>query len=463
MSPQRQRIIEQFDQRFSTAAIRRRKLNCLLRSNAWLVWIQILSATRRALDFLLAAALFAVLSPVLATLFAIAKIRGGGLIRTARLGRWGCTFHEFSLSSGLLASLPALLNVIRGDMSLIGPRPVSSGELSAQERAGWRRYDVRPGFICLWWIRKRANIAWGSESDADLEYLDCQSFWGDVAIGLRAIPAAFFGEGVAVAPERVHFMGITFDNLTMDEAVAAIVDHTGAGRSADSHQPESRQLCFANADCVNIAYRDGDYRRLLANSALVLADGIGLKLAGRILNNNIRQNVNGTDLFPPLCAAMAKEGRSIYLLGGQPGVPEGVAAWIAEHHPGLRVGGLQHGFFSAEENPAVLADIRNSGADILLVAFGVPKQEKWIRDHLPETCVGFAMGVGGLFDFYSGRIPRAPVWIRELGVEWLYRFAQEPRRMWRRYFVGNFVFLFRAFRERLATQDRRPPQGSKQW
>ena len=102
----------------------------------------------------------------------------------------------------------------------------------------------------------------------------------------------------------------------------------------------------------------------------------------------------------------------------------------------------------------MLGDIRASGADILLVAFGVPKQEKWIREHLAETGVGFAMGVGGLFDFYSGRIPRAPVWVRELGIEWLYRFAQEPRRMWRRYFVGNFIFLFRAFSREAGSSER---------
>jgi N-acetylglucosaminyldiphosphoundecaprenol N-acetyl-beta-D-mannosaminyltransferase len=101
--------------------------------------------------------------------------------------------------------------------------------------------------------------------------------------------------------------------------------------------------------------------------------------------------------------------------------------------------------------------IRRSGAAILMVAFGVPKQEKWIRDRLAETGVRLAMGVGGLFDFYSGRIPRAPVWIRELGMEWFYRFAQEPRRMWRRYFVGNFVFLVRALSQRFAASK------SEQW
>ncbi len=448
MSSERQRIIEQFEGRFSPQAIRRRRINHLVQSNGWLIWIQLLSGARRSLELLLAALLLVLLSPLLVIFFAAVKTRGGGVVRTPRLGRWGCTFNELSFSSGPFARLPALLNVLRGDMSLVGPRAVSPGEVSAGDRAAWRRFNTRPGFICLWWIRQRANIAWGSESDADSEYLDTQSVWGDFAIGLRAIPAAFYGEGVTVAPERIELMGITFNNLTMEEAVAGIVDR--------ARTPQPSQLCFVNADCVNIACHDADYRKLLAASTIVLADGIGLKLAGKILNNNIRQNVNGTDLFPQLCGALAKESLGLYLLGGKPGVPEDVARWVAEHHPGATVSGFHHGFFSAAETGSVLQDIRRSGAGILLVAFGVPKQEKWIRDNLAQTGVSIAMGVGGLFDFYSGRIPRAPVWVRELGMEWLYRFAQEPRRMWRRYFVGNFIFLVRALSERFTAR-------RKQW
>jgi N-acetylglucosaminyldiphosphoundecaprenol N-acetyl-beta-D-mannosaminyltransferase len=190
---------------------------------------------------------------------------------------------------------------------------------------------------------------------------------------------------------------------------------------------------------------------LLQKCGFVLADGIGLKLAGKILNSHIRQNVNGTDLFPLLCTALARENLGIYLLGGKPGVPEDVARWIAERHPSVRVSGCHHGFFSAAETASITEDIRRSGAAILLVALGVPRQEKWIREHQSESGVNIAIGVGGLFDFYSGRIPRAPLWIRELGMEWFYRFVQEPRRMWRRYFVGNFVFLVRAIAERLSS------------
>lgn len=443
MSPERQRIIQQFERRFSSGAIRRRRINRLVRSGIWLMWIQILSAVRRSLDFLVAGALFLLLSPLICILYIVNRIRHGGLIRIPKIGRWGCTFNELRFSSGPLSGFQALLNVLSGDLSLIGPRAVSPGEISAEDRKAWRRFNVRPGFICLWWIRQRANIAWGSESDADSEYLDTQSLWNDLAIGLRAIPTAFYGAGVTVAPELVRMMGITFNNVTMEEAISGILER--------ARIPRPSQLCFVNADCVNIAYNDSDYKELLQSCGFVLADGIGLKLAGRILNSNIRQNVNGTDLFPLLCSALAGKDLGIYLLGGKPGVPEEVARWVAEHHPSVRVSGCRHGFFSAAETAGVTEDIRRSGASILLVALGVPKQEKWIRDHQRESGVNVAIGVGGLFDFYSGRIPRAPIWIRELGMEWFYRFAQEPRRMWRRYFVGNFVFLVRAIAERLSS------------
>src|SRR5439155_25375502 len=133
-----------------------------------------------------------------------------------------------------------------------------------------------------------------------------------------------------------------------------------------------------NADCVNIACNDPQYKTTLANSQLVLADGVGVRIAGAILNQNVRENVNGTDMLPFLCEAAEGEGRSLYLFGGYPGVAEGAAAWIHQHYPQLKIVGCHHGYFSEDEEPAVVKAIQASGADILLVALGAPRQEKWI-------------------------------------------------------------------------------------
>lgn len=137
--------------------------------------------------------------------------------------------------------------------------------------------------------------------------------------------------------------------------------------------------------------------------------------------------------------------QSVYLLGGRPGVPEAVAQWMEENHPGIQIAGCHHGYYAAEEEAEVIAEIARSGADILLVAFGAPKQDKWISEHQEALGVPVAIGVGGLFDFYSGRISRAPQWIREMGMEWLYRLLMEPARLWKRYVIGNGLFLMRVF------------------
>jgi N-acetylglucosaminyldiphosphoundecaprenol N-acetyl-beta-D-mannosaminyltransferase len=433
-------LIEQLEKRFSSGGIRQRRFR-RYRSVLWPMWVGVLDQAKRIFDFTVSSILLLVLAPLFLVQYGLNRRGGAAIERTARLGRWGCVFEEYSFRTGFARQLPSLLNVWLGHMSLVGPRPIAPGSVSAEERLAWKRFNARPGLLCLWWIRARANIAYGTEIGADAEYIDTQSFLGDLGIALRAIPASFYGEGVAVAPDHVELLGITVNNFTMDEAVEEL-----AAR-AEGHTPS--QVCFVNADCANIAWTNREYRSVLDHAALVLADGIGMKLAGKLLNRNIRQNVNGTDLLPRLCKVLEKKGLGVYLLGGRPGVSGDVARWMNEQFPDLPVRGHRHGYFSPEELPEVLADIRQSRAEVLLVAFGVPRQELWIAEHQQATGTMLAMGVGGLFDFYSGRIPRAPVWVRELGMEWFYRFAQEPGRMWRRYFLGNFVFLARVMRARI--------------
>jgi N-acetylglucosaminyldiphosphoundecaprenol N-acetyl-beta-D-mannosaminyltransferase len=237
---------------------------------------------------------------------------------------------------------------------------------------------------------------------------------------------------------RVRLFGLSIDNLRMQDAVEAILQRLDDARS--------HQVCFVNADCVNLASRDAAYRRVFQTASLVLADGIGMKLAGLVLRQSLRDNVNGTDLFPRLCAALDSQAKRVYLLGAQPGVADGVAQWIVRWYPGVRIVGVQHGYFESEEESEVIRQIRDAKADILLVALGAPRQDLWICEHLETLGVKVAMGVGGLFEFYSGRIPRAPVWLRRLGMEWAYRLWREPRRLWRRYLLGNPLFLARLAR-----------------
>jgi N-acetylglucosaminyldiphosphoundecaprenol N-acetyl-beta-D-mannosaminyltransferase len=328
-------------------------------------------------------------------------------------------------------------------MSFVGPRAVRPGELSPRERQVRRRYDVRPGVICLWWVRRRANIAYDSEAALDSQYVASHGALGDIGIALRAVPAALYGESAGPVQAEISIAGIRIDNLTMSEAIEAIRDLLS--------RPQPHQICFVNPDCVNIAMSNPEYHACLSRAPLVLADGIGIKVAGKMLGITIKQNVNGTDLFPRLMESLQGTGFRVFLLGARPGVPELVAEWIARNAPGVEIAGVRNGYFGEGEADLVIREIRDARADLLLVAFGAPKQDLWLASRLAETGAKVGIGVGGLFDFYSGRIARAPVWMREIGMEWVFRFLQEPRRMWRRYFVGNVVFLWHTWRRRGGT------------
>jgi N-acetylglucosaminyldiphosphoundecaprenol N-acetyl-beta-D-mannosaminyltransferase len=225
----------------------------------------------------------------------------------------------------------------------------------------------------------------------------------------------------------------------MEDAILTIMDRLYA--DSPSH------VCFVNAHCANLAYSDSEYSRVLHTATFSFPDGVGLRLAGKLLGRQIPYNVNGTDLFPLLCAALEETEAGVFLFGGRPGIAEGVRDWIGTHYPDVHVSGWRHGYFSPEEEPILLRQIADSGARLLLVALGAPLQDLWIHRHLPMLGVQVAMGVGGLFDFYSGHTPRAPLWLRRRSGEWLYRLYQEPGRMWRRYVIGNPLFLARVMRE----------------
>ena len=439
--------------RFSARGLKRRRARSALLGIIWNAFVQSVGGMRRALDLVIAFVLFRVSLPILALTFLILKLKGPAIKRTPRVGRYCEIFDQFSfavphnkLGRALmkinLHRLPVLLNIVRGEMSFVGPRAVAPGELSPRDRVARRRYDVRPGLLSLWWVRQRTNINYASEAEIDREYVESQRLLGDVSLGFRALPAVLYGKPATTTQDSVRILGIDIDNLTMSESIERIIS------SLD--QTTTSQLCFVNADCANIAYRNPQYANTLSHSALTLADGIGMKLAGKLLASEIKQNVNGTDLFPRLCGALQQSGHGLYLLGGRPGVAEAVAAWVRTNYPAVNLSGSHHGYLSAEQEPAVLEEIRSSGASLLLVAFGAPRQDIWISEHLHELGAKVACGVGGLFDFYSGRIDRAPQWLREMGFEWLYRFYQEPGRMWRRYFVGNAIFLTRVIKERIS-------------
>ncbi len=203
-----------------------------------------------------------------------------------------------------------------------------------------------------------------------------------------------------------------------------------------------KKVFFINAHCFNVAQRNKDYYRALLHADLVLNDGIGIEIGARLAGIRLLTNMNGTDFTPEVIKQAAQLGKKIFLLGSKPGVTRKTIKVLEQKVPGVIICGHYHGFFKEEENEKLIDKINRSGAELLLVGMGVPRQELWIESHYKSlTTVKIAMAVGAAFDFISGTIPRAPLWMRKIKMEWFYRFLIEPKRMFGRYITGNVKFF----------------------
>ncbi|RUS60792.1 WecB/TagA/CpsF family glycosyltransferase [Pseudorhodobacter sp. E13] len=223
-----------------------------------------------------------------------------------------------------------------------------------------------------------------------------------------------------------------------------MVDATAQDTIAALLAPGQRRAFFMNAHCCNIRRKNKAYAEAVAAADMLLPDGIGVELAARMTGQRLAANLNGTDLVPALLAQAARLGKSVYLFGGTPGTAEAAADRLCQTIPGLRIAGTRDGFGGAADSEAVIRDINDSEAGIVLVALGVPQQELWLHRHAHRLHAPLTMGVGALFDFLAGRVVRAPKAVRKLRMEWVWRLAQEPRRLAKRYLAGNLGFLAHA-------------------
>lgn len=234
--------------------------------------------------------------------------------------------------------------------------------------------------------------------------------------------------------ERVGIAGIDIDNLSEDETLGEVERLIAQGGS--------HYMAVVNAAKIVAANRDEELRRILARADLVTADGMSVVWASRLFGRPVRERVTGIDLFEKLVARAAQTGRSVYFLGAREESLRKLVEVMTSRHVGLKIAGCRNGYFAEEENLLIAEAIKRSRADILFVAMGSPAQERWISSYLEKTAVKFALGVGGSFDHIAGLVPRAPRWMQQTGLEWFHRLALEPRRLWRRYLVGNTGFLW---------------------
>ncbi len=246
---------------------------------------------------------------------------------------------------------------------------------------------------------------------------------------------------VRSSANTVTVAGIPVANLSEDEAVAVVDKLISEGGS--------HYGAVVNAAKIVAADRDEKLKLALLEADLVTADGMSVVWASRLLGQGLKGRVTGIDLFELLVEHAAKHGLSIYCLGAQEESVRGTVEQLTIKYPTLRIAGYRNGYFDESERQSVCDAIRLSRADFLFVAMGSPKQEYWIASNVALTGARFALGVGGSFDHLSGLVRRAPRWMQRSGLEWLHRFVQEPRRLWRRYLIGNTAFIWLVIRQRL--------------
>lgn len=247
--------------------------------------------------------------------------------------------------------------------------------------------------------------------------------------------------------QRIEMMGCLIDNLSMEETLQTIEGFIASGLP--------HQHVVVNVDKLVKASKDDQLRRIINECALINADGMPVVWASRLLGKPLKERVAGVDLFEALIVRAAEKGWRVFFLGAQEDVVLSVKDMYARQYPKLAIAGYRNGYWETDEEDSVVEQIAQAKADLLFVAISSPKKEQFLAKYQARVQVPFAMGVGGTFDVVTGKVKRAPMWMQSAGLEWFYRFLQEPRRMFRRYFIDDMAFFGLLLMEALRMSHRK--------
>lgn len=242
---------------------------------------------------------------------------------------------------------------------------------------------------------------------------------------------------------RVVVLGVGVDRITTEGLHAEV---------ARLIRRRDGVVLNVNAYCLNLCHEDARLRDFFAAADVVFCDGAGVRLAARMLGHRLPERITYADWLPRLAAFAGERGFSLFFLGARPGVAGEAARRLRRSHPDLKIVGVRHGFFDrrggSPENEAAVAEINAARPDVLLLGLGMPVQERWLMENRHRLDFGVALTGGAVFDYASGRLRRGPRLLTDNGFEWLARLLAEPRRLWRRYLIGNPLFLARVLAQR---------------
>lgn len=231
--------------------------------------------------------------------------------------------------------------------------------------------------------------------------------------------------------EKTNILGVYVDKITYDDAVSKVMTML--------NERENHVVFTPNSEIILMAYKDEEFCGIINSADLLTADGIGVVYASKIVGNPVPERVAGFDVACGVIDEIAKTGHRLYLFGGKPGVAEKAAENLKAEYPLINIVGMRDGYFESQDNSSIIDDINNSGADLVFVCLGAPKQEKWIFENRHSLNCRVMMGVGGTLDVLAGVAERAPeIWC-DLGLEWLYRLIKQPSRFFRMLALPKFA------------------------
>ena len=344
-----------------------------------------------------------------------------------------------NFSCGILVKTAVLFDIYAGKISFCGV-PLTHRLTPDVQFCVMNQIKCKAGIFSLYDLHLKTGLTVMTK-----EQLLEQQLNGNVIDYLALViksfmSVVFYGRAVRELKKAKYLslFGLRVKNTSMKEAVNWITH-------SQTKNDETQIGFFINVNSINLSISEPKFFNQLTKADALFADGSGMRLAAKKAGFQLNGNNNGTDMLPHLCKTCVESKQSLYFFGAKPGIAEKAANTLRAKYSGLNIVGTEHGYNENKTSEQIIEAINNSGCDVLLVAMGSPVQEKWLLEHKDKLHCKTALAVGGLFDFYSGNISRSPMWLREIGMEWIWRLMQEPRNKFNRYVIGNPLFLYRTF------------------